>query len=139
MKNSNETESIDPEQLAGFWVRILAFNTDLIIFLVLGYSAGFFIADNVMFFWVCAAIAFLYDWLFTTSSFRGTPGKRLNKIEVINARGTTLSPGRSFIRTLSKILSFAFLFGGFTMIAFHKRKQGLHDLISGAYVKHRHR
>lgn len=137
MEKFNETESFDPEQFAGFWARILAFNTDLILFLILGYTAGFFITDNVLFFSVCAAIAFMYDWLFTCSSFRGTPGKRLNKIEVVNAQGNTLNPTRSGIRTLSKILSFAILLGGFTMIAFHKHKQGLHDLMSGAYVKHR--
>ena len=79
-------------------------------------------------------VALLYFTLFESSHMQATPGKRGMSIRVTDSAGNRLSLPRSALRNIVKPLSFA-LFGiGFLMIAFSKKKQGLHGLISGTLV-----
>ena len=71
----------------------------------------------------------LLDW-----SIQGTPGKRLLGCRVANLAGQRVGLIRSTCRTLLKPLSAAPLLLGFLLAAFTRRKQALHDLLSGSVV-----
>lgn len=60
-----------------------------------------------------------------------TLGKYLLGIKVVKADGGKPGPSRSLVRMLGYFFSF---FGGFLMIAFDPRRQGLHDKLAETYV-----
>ena len=66
--------------------------------------------------------------------WEGTIGKQWVKIRVVNYEGKPIKTHQSVVRNISKLFSLILLFGGFVMISFNKRKQGLHDLIGGTVV-----
>lgn len=84
---------------------------------------------------VMAVLPALYFILFESSRFRATPGKRLCQLEVTTLEGGRISLGRATVRFLVKaLISFPILHIGVLMVAFTRRKQGLHDLIAGTLV-----
>lgn len=60
-----------------------------------------------------------------------TLGKYLLGIKVVKADGEQPGPSRALVRMLGYFFSF---FGGFLMIAFDPRRQGLHDKLAETYV-----
>lgn len=76
-----------------------------------------------------AAVLFvsLYETLSTASKMRGTPGKWVLGMVVIDEQGQPLSFGTSLARHGAKGVSALLLMIGFIMVAFDTRKQGLHD------------
>jgi uncharacterized RDD family membrane protein YckC len=68
------------------------------------------------------------------SPLRGTPGKRLLRVQVTDARGKRLALWRSTIRWLAKALSAALFMIGFLMAGLNRRRRALHDLISGSFA-----
>lgn len=123
-------------KFAGFWTRLLAFNTDLILLLALFYGLGALISTNLHLYIACLITWLLYEIAFSASPWAATPGKHLIKIKIVDAEGNRLSTMRVVIRTFSKLLSFALLMGGFTLIALHAKSRGLHDLLAGSLVIH---
>ena len=68
---------------------------------------------------------------------QGTAGKLALGIKVTDMSGARVSFGRATGRHFAKIISGFILGIGFLMVAFTKRKQGLHDLVAGCLVLNR--
>ncbi|ASC05696.1 hypothetical protein WSS15_00370 [Acetobacter pasteurianus] len=82
-----------------------------------------------------ALIPAIYYVLFEASSLRGTPGKRVCRLEVVTLSGGQISLAQAILRFVIKaFISFPLLYIGVIMVAFTRRKQGLHDLIAGTLV-----
>ncbi len=100
---------------------------------------------------VCLLVSFLYFAGFWT--WRGqTPGKMAMRVKIVRTNGEPLGLGRAALRSLVYLICFGItcivfmdymcairfigLIGliGFIIIAFHKQKKGLHDIIAGTCV-----
>ena len=80
------------------------------------------------------AITWLYFAFCESSAWQATPGKLALGIRVTDMQGARISLPRALGRYPAKYLS-AILFGiGFLMVAWTRRKQGLHDMIAGTLV-----
>ena len=119
---------------APFWTRLLAHNIDLILLLGLAYGLAIFMTNDLILYGTLAAVYILYHTLTEISSWKGSIGKRLLNIQVTPLQGVTNSLPRSLLRNTLKVLSVGLLFGGFLMIRFNMKKQGLHDWLSGSVV-----
>ena len=75
----------------------------------------------------------IFYYGFLTSKFGGTGGKLLFGLHVVGEDDEFISFARAIGRYFSYILS-GFFFVGYIMVAFTKKKQGLHDLICNTYV-----
>jgi uncharacterized RDD family membrane protein YckC len=76
----------------------------------------------------------LYHAIMESSRYQGTLGKIIVGMKVTNAKGERLSFLCALIRHLARLLSMLPLFAGYLMILRTKKKQALHDIISGAVV-----
>lgn len=85
-----------------------------------------------------AITGLLENWLYFTisesSAWQATLGKKLLGLRVTDAEGNRINFGKANARYWSKLLSGLILDIGFIMIAFTKKKQGLHDKIAGTFV-----
>ncbi|MGI4850546.1 MAG: RDD family protein [Janthinobacterium lividum] len=79
-------------------------------------------------------VPMFYKIIFTSSKFQATPGKMLFSLKVVDSTGNRLTTFRSFIRCFSEIFYSSTLIIGYLIVAFTKRKQGLHDKIARTYV-----
>ncbi len=79
----------------------------------------------------------IYSIIMEASPVRGTFGKWLFGIQVVDQDGRQLTIARSVGRNLAKLLSYLPLSLGFLWVVFNKRKQGWHDLIARTYVYHK--
>jgi uncharacterized RDD family membrane protein YckC len=79
-------------------------------------------------------LVWLYHAGLEASPMQGTLGKRMSGIKVINLSGRRCGMGQTSIRFFGKLLSAALLGAGFFMIAFSRRRQGLHDVLAGSLV-----
>lgn len=122
------------EVFAGFWIRLMAHNIDLMFLLPVFYLLSFLTPSNTQLYLLCGITAICYEVGFTGSKWGGTPGKQMLKIRVTIAPHENLSLLRSFLRTVLKLLSVFTLFIGYAVIAFHPKKRGLHDIIVGSNV-----
>ncbi|CAB1084535.1 hypothetical protein D1AOALGA4SA_12051 [Olavius algarvensis Delta 1 endosymbiont] len=143
---------------AGFWRRVVAYSVDIIpiftiTFLIFYFFLGFdqalidfmnsdrslearkdfysernTVRDSSLIFW------FVYCTILEASAIKGTFGKRLLRISVVNRNGDKISLKRSLSRNSFKIISAVPLFLGFLWVAFTKEKRGWHDLIAKTYV-----
>ena len=113
------------KRYAGFWWRVLAGLIDNIILAIISVALSFMGAPFIGFF-----IYWLYFVILQSSEKRSTLGMRVCDIKIhdehFNRLGFWRLTGRYFATGLSGII----LLIGFFMIAFTKRKQGLHDLVA---------
>jgi uncharacterized RDD family membrane protein YckC len=125
-----------PSAYAGFWIRVLAQLIDGVllvgILFVLGRMLG---ATAALAIWI--PLYLLYFPVLESSKSRGTLGKNLFGLAVADLEGRQISFARACVRTLARIPAGILFEVGFLMVAFTKRKQGLHDLIAGTVVVHR--
>jgi len=63
-----------------------------------------------------------------------TPGKMALRIRIVGDDGRPVGLGRAIVRYGGYIASTVFVFTGYFMISFDRRKQGLHDKIARTYV-----
>jgi hypothetical protein len=85
--------------------------------------------------WVAAALYLAMVILFEGVLFRGTsPGKLLMGLRVSVTNGERPGFIRAFVRNVSKIISILPALAGVLMALFSKRRQMLHDVITGSYV-----
>ena len=125
-------------QYAGFWRRVLASVIDNIIFavaLLLVLGPGFVSAEFLSGSDLLKKAMILLLTVFFWVRFLGTPGKLLLGCQVVDA--TTLNPitpKQALIRYAGYFLSTLILFIGFFMVAWDKRKQGLHDKLAKTVV-----
>ena len=141
---------------AGFWLR---FHAALIDLFILGtswigfgsvfhlYITYFFeinsnksvdnqITEYAEFFLVLLRGISLYMFfaIFESSKYQASPGKKVLGLRVTDESGERISFNRAAIRQLSKFYSFSFLFIGFLMSAWTKKKQTLHDKLTNTLV-----
>jgi len=76
----------------------------------------------------------VYAAYFESSKLRGTLGKRLLRISVVNADGRQLSRGRAINRNALKVLSALPAMLGFVVALFNKNRRTWHDSLAGTYV-----
>jgi uncharacterized RDD family membrane protein YckC len=145
-----------PELLSypSFWRRLIAAIADAIILAILALALGQALAilavhpalglrtrdidviSLVGDFTVAALLvmSWLYSTLFESSSKQGTPGKIILGLVVTDLDGRRISFGRANARYWARALSIATLMIGFILAAFTRRRQALHDLVSGCLI-----
>ena len=79
-------------------------------------------------------VLIVYFILFEGSRFKGTPGKRLMKLSVVDDGGNAIGYGASALRNVGKAVSALVLLIGFLMVIWTKRSQGLHDKMAKTFV-----
>ena len=82
-------------------------------------------------------ISFIVGWIYyaraESSSYQATMGKRICKIYVADMNGESISFLKASLRYLSRLLSDITIIG-YIIAGFTKRKQALHDIITGCHV-----
>ncbi|AMR31478.1 hypothetical protein A0256_08590 [Mucilaginibacter sp. PAMC 26640] len=76
----------------------------------------------------------LYHTLCESTPMRGSIGKKLCKLAVVDADGRRLSVGRALIRNFAKWVSFAAFGIGFLNILWNDRRQAWQDMLAKTYV-----
>jgi uncharacterized RDD family membrane protein YckC len=88
--------------------------------------------------WPAVLIITLITWAYfavcESSAWQGTVGKLALGIRVVDEQGKRISFLRATGRFFAKYLSTLIIFIGFLMVAWTRRKQGLHDIIAGTLV-----
>ena len=69
-----------------------------------------------------------------SSSWQATLGKRAFGLRVVDETGQRIRFGRATGRYFGKIVSEFLLFVGYLVVAFSKKKQGLHDMMANTLV-----
>lgn len=118
----------------GFSQRLLAFNIDLIPFLVLLYALNFILPNSSYDPFIIGSVYLLYFTAFESSSWRASPGKRYLRLMIVDKNKQPVHAGKLLLRNLLKLVSLLLFFIGFIMILFHEKRQGLHDYLLGTYV-----
>lgn len=141
----------DTPRYAGFWIRVAAAVIDgvvtYLVTIVLAFALGIALALNgggeAM-----AELAgglggllvgVLYFAGLESSVRQATLGKMAVGVLVTDTEGRRLTFARALGRYFAKAVSGLLLGVGFLMVAFTRRKQGLHDLMAGTLVVHRPR
>lgn len=140
-------------QYAGFWKRVAAWLLDFIIMflgcVVIIIILGLLLIpttgndDNNQASWdglgtlVGLIFAWLYYTLMESSSKQGTVGKMFLGIKVTDLNGNKIGFGKANGRYWGKFISSFILGIGYIMVAFTKKKQGLHDIMAGCLVVNR--
>lgn len=120
---------------AGFWVRLAAAVIDgLILFIPLVICAAISGTNPWIFYFLFWIVGFAYFAYLESSPKRATFGKEAVGLIVTNMDGSQLTFKQASIRYIGKLLSFIILYGGFIMIGFTEKKQGLHDMIAKTLV-----
>ena len=141
---------------AGFWIRALATFIDGIITSALAWIIAVLISDQKYFDSVSIVqdsaeinmtspsdttanliYAVVFIVIFTASRFRGTPGKMICRIQVLNPDMTQISIPKSIGRLFAYIISAIPLLIGFMMAGWNREKKALHDMIAGTRVVYR--
>jgi uncharacterized RDD family membrane protein YckC len=153
-----EVAAVEPASLrkAGFWLRGVAFLVDAGLVTLLA-TGGATLVDTAVQVggMVSSAPEAGLEWLDTTATglfvvvmilcyftlfvgYRGqTPGKMLLGLKVIRTTGEEVGYGRALLRWGAQCISLLPFGLGLLMVAFSRRKQGLHDRIAGTYVVRR--
>ena len=146
------------DNLASFGWRLLAFIIDyLIICFVLGFILAIVAPDmvaakmqslndmlkmsrsmpysDVLKLQIAFYLAIIInDMIGTMSAMRGSVGKRICKLVVVDIDGTSLSFGKALLRSIGKIISLSFYGLGFVSIFFSEHRQAMHDYLAKTYV-----
>jgi len=137
---------------AGFWIRLIASLVDSFAVALLQAGTAFLFAAFLRRLEMLLASGFpetsVHAWtvlfslatgiayyVFFTGYCGQTPGKMALRVKVVGTDGSEIGYGRAFIReTVGKFLSAAIFCVGYLMVAFTRRKQGLHDKLAGTLV-----
>ncbi|AIF42619.1 RDD family protein [Virgibacillus sp. SK37] len=135
---------------AGFWIRFLANLVDGVIISILALIIAVIIGDETFFqgettedsisegiSTLLYSVVFII--LFTASKFRGSLGKMVCQIQVLNQDMTQISILKSIGRYFSYILSAIPFMLGFIVAGFTENKKALHDFICGTRVVYRNK
>lgn len=144
-------------QVIGFWKRLCAYLIDCFLLstvysifylsltgistipLVIDENTGtsVFFGMQMFIFVVIYILNACYYVFLQSSKLQGTIGKRLLGIKVVDESGGRISIGSSLLRFIAYSILSPIFYIGFIMVAFTKKKQGLHDLIAKTYVVNR--
>jgi uncharacterized RDD family membrane protein YckC len=144
---SNPVVQSQPQvKYAGFWIRLVALFIDSLVLLIpsiiilfllgaIGGNAGL-TQETSYFLWIFIySVMVLSYMIFMTYKYQATLGKKVVKIKVFSDKGNKLTLGQVILREfIGKFLSSIILYIGYIMIAFSKKKQGLHDKVAGTVV-----
>jgi uncharacterized RDD family membrane protein YckC len=126
---------------AGFWLRLIASLIDMgilwlacwIIELPLPLDSNGLALQIIDTFLYMTFAAIYFGW--GQFKYQTTLGKKLLKLYVVRAdNGLPMTLQQSLLRCLGYIVSYLPLGTGYLMVAFHPKKQGLHDLMAGSIV-----
>ncbi|WP_322520561.1 RDD family protein [Guyparkeria halophila] len=143
------TNEVVPNGYGGFWKRLLAYLVDwlvlvVIVVVVAVLGAILLVAGGASEGWAGPfgnVVGLIGGWFyyafFESSAWQATPGKRLLGMKVVDRQGAQIGFWRATGRHFGKILSAFILLIGFLMIAFTRRKQGLHDIMASCLVVNR--
>ena len=133
---------------AGFWKRFAAALIDGLITTILGVIVGGFFeilygystrtsagAESLLI--VGLLVGWIYFSSFESSNKQATLGKMALGVKVTDLKGHRIGFGKASVRYFGKFLSTLIIFIGYIMVAFTKRKQGLHDIITSCLVVNR--
>lgn len=150
--DSDELQPQVPARYAGFIVRVFAYFIDAIIlgiintaiifisFAVMGIDdfGNFMTSDSAGGVVGLQLISFLVSLVYfagmESSNKQATLGKLALNLKVVDEKGQQLTQPRAAGRFLGKIVSSFILLIGFIMVAFHPKKQGLHDVMANTFV-----
>ncbi|SEO72639.1 RDD family protein [Aquisalimonas asiatica] len=133
----------------GFWRRVAAALLDMLVLilpltvlqmlLAPGTLAGEQPAGAGAHWWTWwdtfnLVVGWMYWAGMHSSSYQATVGKMLMGMKVTDLEGGRISFARATGRYFAEILSGVLLMIGYIMVAFTRRKQGLHDMIAGTLV-----
>jgi len=117
MSTNSETAVDKPQSYAGFTKRSLAFFIDVILLAFISWGGA-----NIIY--------FIGMW-----TWRGqTLGQMVVNAKVVKTNGKSVDLRVAVIRFLGYLLCGLTLGFGFLLVAFDKRKQGLHDKLAETYV-----
>ena len=141
-------------EYAGFWRRVWAGTIDVALEILVALLAALLIdtafglvgrafgigresaayVTGFTFIILLAVGGWLYAALSESSRYRATIGKRILRLQVVNAEGGKLTFGQASARHVMKFISLFTLGIGFLMAGFTKRRQALHDLPTDCLV-----
>jgi uncharacterized RDD family membrane protein YckC len=137
---------------AGFWLRLIAWLIDQFIFFLAGlairaismlqFNSGadmsFWNISSMSDFWSLYVIGFMIGWFYyailESMPTQGTIGKIVMKLRVTNMKEEPVTFARASARYFARYITTATIGIGYIIIAFTKKKQALHDMISGCLV-----
>ncbi|MDD2657568.1 MAG: RDD family protein [Candidatus Pacebacteria bacterium] len=119
---------------AGFWVRAGAVVVDGIILGLVGFVVSLVFGGAVY----AQAISTIIGWfliVYMVTKYQASPGKMAAGLHIERTSGDRLGAGRAILRELvGKFLSAVTLGIGYLMVAWTKKKQGLHDMVADTVV-----
>ena len=83
---------------------------------------------------VLYTILIVYNMIGEASPMRGSLGKRICRLAVVDADGQGLTVLNALVRSFGRVVSLFFSGIGFVSIFFTEHKQALHDLVAKTYV-----
>lgn len=110
---------------ASFFPRFAALLIDGVILCIPGIVLGRYIPYPVMIF-----IGLLYRPIFESSVLKGSPGRLLMGLNVVDLNGERITFKSALIRYIMSWVSGAFCGLGYLMLFFTERKQTLHDVVA---------
>ena len=142
------------DNLASFGWRLLAFLIDYVILsllmtilLAIANSFGFNLRvlsytdllklsakDQLTLEIAVYASLIIYNWACDVSPMKGSIGKRVFKMVVVDVEGMSPNFLVSLLRSVGKVISLMFYGLGFLSIFFTEHRQALHDLLAKTYV-----
>ena len=131
---------LPPPIYAGFWWRVLACLIDTLIVCLFTYLLRLLPGRDISpqdWSSLAIVIRWLYDATMESSSRQATLGKLICKLRVTDEAGKRINFGRATGRHFAKILNALTACIGFLMVAWTRRKQGLHDLLAKTLVVRR--
>lgn len=134
--------------LASFWWRLLAYFIDFILIEVSTYfvlnqlAVSGLIDSHVLIDMVLALVAFhlviiLYNTICELTPMKGSIGKRICRLVVVDIDGSGVGFLRAFKRNVYKILSRMLFYLGFLRVLWDEHRQAWHDEFVKAYVVRR--
>ena len=131
----------------GFWLRVGAYAVDCVVLLIPTLMISFLYraltpaasdAEQSAVALVDACLSVIVWWVYTaalqSSTWQATVGKKVCGLRVVGYGGDRISFGRATGRYFAGFLSALLLCMGFFMIAWTRRRQGLHDMMAETYV-----
>lgn len=119
---------------AGFWVRFAAAVIDGIVLSIVTAPIAPLTGSRAIAQMCSLLFVLAYYSFFESSHWQATLGKHAFRLRVTDEHGMRLTFVHALGRACGRLLS-GLIFGiGYLMIAFTKKKQGLHDMLARTFV-----
>lgn len=83
---------------------------------------------------IYSLVIIVYNSICEASAMKGSVGKRIFKLVVVDVDGQGLSYLNALLRSVGKALSIFFVYTGFISILFTEHRQAFHDYLAKTYV-----